>query len=195
MKAKKLFLISASLLGSLIPLAAVSCKKEKIDKKEDIHPKNDHDNGKDKNSNPQPGNTENKEPKTDDSANGETKPSESTPNDAPSEKSELDRYIDKVKEYGKEASEFFDLASRLIQTKYKEEISKKYGKFGEIIKGLSKLYEGIKSNLDETRKQIIEGFKDPESKKALLEYLNSYEESREEIQTAIKELKEIEKRK
>ncbi|TQF43201.1 hypothetical protein A9K73_01600 [Mycoplasmopsis bovis] len=133
-------------------------------------------------------NSEKQDSETDDSSNELTIPSESTPKDMPTENSEINDYLDKVKEYGKEASEFYELLSKLFKTKYKDKIIQKIGKFEKIIKEFSKLYEGTKNNLD----QIIEGFKEPDFKKALLELLNSYKESREEIKNAIKELKEIE---
>ncbi|MBT1363096.1 hypothetical protein FCM33_00375 [Mycoplasma bovis] len=137
-------------------------------------------------------NSGNQGSKTNGSSNKSTRPIESIPNDMPTENSEINDYLKKVKEYGKEAN----LLITLIKgTGKAEELLNKYAKFGSLVKVFLGLYEGLESDSEETKKQTEEYIRDPENKNNLIDFLKQYERSKDEIKAAIEELKSLKKEK
>nr|WP_307936931.1 hypothetical protein [Mycoplasmopsis bovis] len=93
------------------------------------------------------------------SSNELTRPSEKTQNDMPTEKYGINDYLDKVKEYGKEASELTTLLEGRKEGAEKvNELQKKPGLW-EIVEKLSSLYESLKYDLKAIKKEIEEAFK------------------------------------
>ncbi|MBT1326920.1 hypothetical protein FCL66_03890 [Mycoplasma bovis] len=127
--------------------------------------------------------------KTDDSRHESTTPSESIPNDIQTENSEISKTLNKVMEYGKEAWELATLLSK--KEEKANELIMKYYEIWQIVKKFFQLHEELKTNSEETKKQIEKKFDDPESKKDLLYFLKRYEESRKKIKSAIMELKRL----
>ncbi len=136
-------------------------------------------------------NSEKQDSKTDGSSNKSTIPSESAPKDMPTENSEIDDYLDKVKKYGKETSEFANLLITLEGTEEAKELLNKYARILPIVKKFYDIYERLNSNSEETKKQTEEDIRDPKNKNNLLDLLNQYERSGEEIKAAIKKLKDL----
>ncbi len=139
-------------------------------------------------------NSGNQGSKTNGSSNESTSPSENTQNDMTTKNSEINDYLNKVEEYGKETSEFANLLVAL-GVKEDNELLKKYAKFGPLVKELFDLYGKLKSDFEKTKKEIEKVIRDPESKNDLLDILKQYEESREKIKAAIEELKGLNKNK
>ncbi|UOE64712.1 variable surface lipoprotein [Mycoplasmopsis bovis] len=134
-------------------------------------------------------NSGNQDSKTDGSRHESTTPSESMPNDIQTENSEISKNLNKVMEYGKEAWELVTLLSKR-EEKAKELITKYY-EIWPIVKKFFQLHEELEFNSEETKKQIEKKFEDPESKKELLDFTKRYEETREKIENAIMELKDL----
>nr|WP_307925196.1 hypothetical protein [Mycoplasmopsis bovis] len=83
----------------------------------------------------------------------------STQNDMPTEKYGINDYLDKVKEYGKEASELITLLEGRKEREEKvNELQKKPGLW-KIVEKLSSLYESSKYDLNAIKKEIEEAFK------------------------------------
>ncbi len=139
-------------------------------------------------------NSGNQGSKTNGSSNESTSPSENTQNDMTTKNSEINDYLNKVEEYGKETSEFVNLLVALGGEE-DNELLKKYDKFGPLVKELFDLYGKLKSDFKKTKKEIEKVIRDPESKNDLLDILKQYEESREKIKAAIEELKGLNKNK
>ncbi len=139
-------------------------------------------------------NSGNQGSKTNGSSNESTSPSENTQNDMTTKNSEINDYLNKVEEYGKETSEFANLLVAL-EGGEDNELLKKYAIFGPLVKELFDLYGKLKSDFEKTKKEIEKVIRDPESKNGLLDILKQYEESREKIKAAIEELKGLNKNK
>ncbi len=101
----------------------------------------------------------NQDSETNVSSNELTKPGEKTQNDMPTEKYGINDYLDKVKEYGKEASELTTLLEgRKERAEKVNELQKKPGLW-KIVEKLSSLYESLKYDLNAIKKEIEEAFK------------------------------------
>nr|WP_307919786.1 hypothetical protein [Mycoplasmopsis bovis] len=104
-------------------------------------------------------NAGNQDSETNVSSNELTKPGEKTQNDMPTEKYGINDYLDKVKEYGKEASELTTLLEgRKERAEKVNELQKKPGLW-KIVEKLSSLYESLKYDLKAIKKEIEEAFK------------------------------------
>ncbi|UTW25869.1 hypothetical protein L8F43_03005 [Mycoplasmopsis bovis] len=144
-------------------------------------------------------NSQSKSGKQDSETNGSsnelTKPSEKTQNDMPTENSVINDYLDKVMEYGKEASELITLLEERKEREEKvNELLKKPGLW-KIVEELSSLYESSKYDLNAFKKEIEEVLKNPRDKNELSVKLKQYKGSSEEIKNAIKELKGFKRQK
>ncbi|MCA8839174.1 Mbov_0283/Mbov_0339 family surface lipoprotein [Mycoplasmopsis bovis] len=157
---------------------------------------NSESNSGNQDSKPNPeSNAGNQDSETNVSSNELTRPGEKTQNDMPTEKYGINDYLDKVKEYGKEASELTTLLEGRKEGAEKvNELQKKPGLW-EIVEKLSSLYESLKYDPKAIKEEIEEAFKNPRVKKELLDNLKQYKGSSEEIKTAIKELKGLKKNK
>nr|WP_307924836.1 hypothetical protein [Mycoplasmopsis bovis] len=83
----------------------------------------------------------------------------STQNDMPTENYGINDYLDKVKEYGKEASELTTLLEGRKEGEEKvNELQKKPGLW-KIVEKLSSLYESLKYDPKAIKKEIEEAFK------------------------------------
>ncbi|MBT1328562.1 hypothetical protein FCL87_00420 [Mycoplasma bovis] len=140
-------------------------------------------------------NSGNQGSKTNGSSNESTRPSENTQNDMSTKNSEINTYLNKVKEYGKETSEFATLLMTLEKTEEAKELLMKSAKFGPVVKELFKFHESLKSDFEKTKKEIEDVIGDPRSKNKLLDILKQYEKSRNEIKNAIEKLKGLKKEK
>nr|WP_307917036.1 hypothetical protein [Mycoplasmopsis bovis] len=77
----------------------------------------------------------------------------------PTENYGINDYLDKVKEYGKEASELTTLLEgRKERAEKVNELQKKPGLW-KIVEKLSSLYESLKYDLNAIKKEIEEAFK------------------------------------
>ncbi|WP_429996205.1 Mbov_0283/Mbov_0339 family surface lipoprotein [Mycoplasmopsis bovis] len=144
-------------------------------------------------------NSQSKSGKQDSETNGSsnelTKPSEKTQNDMPTENSVINDYLDKVMEYGKEASELITLLEERKEREEKvNELLKKPGLW-KIVEELSSLYESSKYDLNAFKKEIEEVLKNPRDKNELSVKLKQYKGSSEEIKNAIKDLKGFKRQK
>ncbi len=113
----------------------------------------------------------------------------------PTENSGINDYLDKVMEYGKEASELITLLEERKEREEKvNELLKKPGLW-KIVEELSSLYESSKYDLNAFKKEIEEVLKNPRDKNELSVKLKQYKGSSEEIKNAIKELKGFKRQK